>query len=260
MRMSISFVVAVVVGVVAGCAGAPSGFEPAGVDAPAYRRGVNVNHWLSGNYGASHTYGAPWFDAEDVAWIAAHGFDHIRIRVTSVDWLRPDGTLDPAKVAPLDAALGWARAHQLGVVIAMTAFPGRPVDRSAAADFADPGLHAAAVQLWGLVAARYAGTGDAVRFELIHAPWATRAADLAAFQRAGLAAIRAHDRRRFVYLTPNQMAPAAVGETAWPDDPRTGLALEFWDPVGFTQQYEPTDPPREFPGPSPGEDVAAIDR
>src|SRR5688572_30529719 len=158
MRMSISFVVAVVVGVVAGCAGAPSGFEPAGVDAPAYRRGVNVNHWLSGNYGASHTYGAPWFDAEDVAWIAAHGFDHIRIRVTSVDWLRPDGTLDPAKVAPLDAALGWARAHQLGVVIAMTAFPGRPVDRSAAADFADPGLHAAAVQLWALVAARYPTT------------------------------------------------------------------------------------------------------
>jgi imidazolonepropionase-like amidohydrolase len=260
MRVLNCFAVVVVVAVIAGCAGAPSGFEAAGVDAPAYRRGVNVNHWLSGNYDESHTYGAAWFDAEDVGWIAAHGFDHIRLRVTSLDWLRADGTLDPAMVAPLDAALGWARAHRLGVVVAMTAFPGRAVDRRAAADFADPALHAAAVRLWGLVAARYAGTGDALRFELIHVPWATRAADLAAFQRACLAAIRAHDRRRFVYLTPNQMAPAAVGETAWPDDPRTGLAFELWDPVGFTQQYEPTDPPREFPGPGPGEDVAAIDR
>ena len=45
-----------------------------------FKKGVNISHWLSQN-GPEQPYAAAWFDEEDVAWIAAQGFDHIRYPV-----------------------------------------------------------------------------------------------------------------------------------------------------------------------------------
>ncbi|MEJ7596910.1 MAG: cellulase family glycosylhydrolase [Kofleriaceae bacterium] len=162
-----------------------------------FRHGVVVNHWLASNYDEVHRYGGAWFDREDVAWIARHGFDHIRFRVAPHAWLRPDGTLDPAKLAPLDAALAWAAAEQVGVVIALTGFPGMP-ERDP--DLGDPAVPAAAARIWLALARRYAATGEQLRFELLHSPPAKSAAVLPAVHAAALAAVRAVSPRRFVYL------------------------------------------------------------
>src|SRR4051812_39284380 len=90
MRTSVLFALAVAVS--CGHAVEPVGHpdRAAGDAHRRFRRGVVVNHWLASNYDAVHAYGGAWFDREDVAWIARHGFDHVRVRVSAKDWLLPD--------------------------------------------------------------------------------------------------------------------------------------------------------------------------
>src|ERR1044071_6282123 len=114
---------AVIVSTLAACAspggtsGAPSSPPPSaprpGAIVATYRHGVFLHHWLAmpmervrGASNVPHTYAAPWFDEEDVAWLAEHGFDHILFAIEADLWLRPDGTLDDGKLAPFEAALG----------------------------------------------------------------------------------------------------------------------------------------------------------
>src|SRR5262245_4593287 len=53
-----------------------------------YDRGLLIAHWFGeivsryeGQSGVRYTYGASWFDAEDICWIADYGFDHLQILV-----------------------------------------------------------------------------------------------------------------------------------------------------------------------------------
>jgi hypothetical protein len=137
-----------------------------------FRRGVIVHHWLAmpfehvrGKSGVPHTYAAPWFDAEDVDWIADHGFDHIVMAIDAALWLRADGSLDEAKLAPLEAALGWCRRRGLGLVAQIRAARvpvGQPDDLETS--IADPRVRHARAERWQRIARRFAGAGDELRF------------------------------------------------------------------------------------------------
>jgi endoglucanase len=188
---------------------------------------VTVNHWLSGMYD-DHTYGASWFDEEDVSWIAAQGFDHLRFRVSGHEWTKPDGSLEPAKLAPFDRALTWAKAHRLGVVISVTSVPGVKFAHKTPADFGDEKLQASAALLWGAIARRYAGEGDALRFELLHSPDAKQPAPLYAMYRRALAAIRESSPTRVVYLVPNQGRTDNASDQLLLDD-HTALSFVYWE-------------------------------
>src|SRR5208282_3830402 len=88
-----------------------------------FKRGVNIAIWLSQNYGEM-SYGAPWFGEADIDWIAKHGFDHIRLPVDFRLCLAPDGSLDEAKIKPIDDTIRWARTHGIGVVLDAHFLPG----------------------------------------------------------------------------------------------------------------------------------------
>jgi hypothetical protein len=223
-----------------------------------HRHGVVVNHWLASNYDAVHSYGGAWFDREDVAWIARHGFDHIRLRASAKDWLRPDGTLDPEKLAPLDGLLAWTAAENLGLTVALTAFPVGSFTGETAIELGDDAVAGSAATVWRLVARRYAAAGDNLRFELVHSPNARTPAGLAAFNRRALAAIREVAPRRFVYLTINKMSFDAVAQATLPDE-HTGLALQYFEPEAFTFPDDDSKPHVAFPGEGPRMTAAAID-
>lgn len=194
---------------------------------PSFRRGINVNHWLSGLYD-DHTYAASWFDEEDVTWIAAQGFDHIRFRVSGHEWTTPDGALDEAKLAPFEQALRWANARGLGVVISLTSVPGVKFAYKTPADFGDERLQASAAAVWRAIARRYAREGAALRFELLHSPLAKERAPLHAMYRRALAAIRESSPTRVVYLVPDQGRTDAVSEELLLDS-FTALSFVYWE-------------------------------
>src|ERR1051326_5666783 len=106
-------------------AGTMMAAEAGKADAPAFtfKRGVNISHWLSQNFG-ERTYGAPWFGEDDIAWIAAQGFDHIRLPVDVRLCLAADGSLDDAKLKPIRDAIAWTKKRGLGVVLDAHFLPG----------------------------------------------------------------------------------------------------------------------------------------
>lgn len=227
----------------------PSGFS--------FRHGLNVNHWLGNNLPAhmlaDSLYGAAWFDEEDIRWIAARGFDHLRIAVNGARWIDARGDLDDAALDPFDRALTQAKAHGLGVVLEMTGLPGyRSALRGeaipdAASPFTDEATQGDAAYLWWLVARRYAAEGDALRFELLGSPGAKETRDILAFNRRCLAAIRRTSPTRVVYLAPHKPDPDLAVEVELPDA-YTALTVHFWEPDVFAFQAEPAWPAVHFPG------------
>jgi len=246
-------------GAVGRAAAAPAA---APVRAHTFMRGVNIDNWLSQNEGGM-TYAAPWFTAEDVAWIAAHGFDHIRFPIDSRIWLKPDGTLDEAKVAPFDRALGWVRQHGLGAILDVHFLEGADFNSGSTSDvriFTDPALMTKAANLWRLLARRYAKEGDYLRFEILNEPKAEKNAQLNVFNARMLATIRESNPTRVVYFPVNKWNTIPnVDDLELPaNDPNVAVTVHFYEPLLFTHQkaswvYPKPDqmPPIPFPGQVP---------
>lgn len=230
--------------------------------AHTFMRGVNIDNWLSQNEG-DMTYAAPWFTEEDVAWIAAQGFDHIRFPIDSRIWLRPDGTLDEAKVLPFDRALGWVRRHGLGAILDVHFLEGADFNSGSASDvriFTDSVLMDKAANLWRTLARRYAKEGDYLRFEILNEPKAKQNAQLNVFDFRMLAAIRESNPTRVVYFPVNKWNTIPnVDDLELPaNDPNVAVTVHFYEPLLFTHQkatwvYPQPDqmPPIPFPGPVP---------
>lgn len=224
-----------------------------------FRRGVNLAHWLSANYLPDAPYAAPWMSAEDVAWIADHGFDHVRVRVAGDLWIGPDGDLVAERIAPFDEFLRLAHRHGLGVVLTMFSLPGYhhgvlgeppPADRSS--PFSDLETFYDHEYVWWLVARRFAPEGNGLRFELLHRPQAPDAAAMQRYNEALLAAIRESNPTRVVYLTSRGMNIDTLAEVMDSDrianDWNLALGFEFNEPTDFTRQFAENRPLVRFPG------------
>jgi endoglucanase len=221
-----------------------------------FKRGVNISHWLAQHF-EQRPYGAPWFDAEDVAWIAAQGFDHIRLPVDGREWLLPDGSLDEPKLAPFERALGWARERGLGLILDMHFLPGASFDpgKEENTAFTDEKTQARVADFWRRVAQRYAREGEYLRFEILNEPVATENKQVNPFNRRMLAAIRESNPTRVVYLTTNRWSTFdTIEDLDVPDDPNIAITLHNYEPFVFTHQQAswggmpPDMPAVPFPG------------
>lgn len=213
-----------------------SASSPAAERPVSFRRGVNIAHWLGQNF-PGRPYAHPNFDASDVEWIAAQGFDHVRLRVSGGQWVTPDGSLDEAKLAPFFRALEWARAHRLGVVLAMVSLPSFGAEPDGPrTPYNDPELRARAAEFWRLVARRLAAEGPDLRFSALSRASAADDREVDELNHALLAAIRESNPTRVVYLSSNHQhdGRAAVAQLDVPDDPNVVVEFQYHEPTEFT--------------------------
>jgi hypothetical protein len=225
-----------------------------------FARGVLIAHWLGGiapryegRSGVPHTYAAPWFDAEDIRWIVAHGFDHVQIPVDADEWRGVSDGLPDAKLAPFEHVVELANDAGLGVVLVYKAPVGDQV--------------ALVAREWGLIAARFAAIGDGLRFQAGESDLPLTSDPGARF-RAYVAAIRASSPDRFFYV----MAPlgepldgelwVAIGTEPQRRaylrnlqlaklDHRVGISFVYWEPKVFTHQRVDQEIKIAFPGKVP---------
>ncbi len=236
--------------------GAAANASAAGASAFSFKRGVNISHWLAQNEGPD-SYAAPWFGESDVAWIAQHGFDHIRLPVDLRECLKPDGTLDGAKLKPVVDLIAWAKKRGLGTVLDAHFLPGADFN-SVGGDkrvYTDEPLQAKVAGVWRELAKRFASEGPWLRFEILNEPVAEENAQLNPFMHRMLAAIRESNPTRMVYVTSNKWSQfATVPDVVLPDDPNIALTIHTYEPLAFTHQRAPwvgfkdTLPPVKFPG------------
>lgn len=238
--------------------------------APTFQRGVNISHWLAQN-NPDRPYGAPWFDEEDVAWVAAQGFDHLRVPVDGREWVLPGSVLDEKKIAPFDQALAWSKKHGLGIVLDMHYLPGASSDPETEDDalFSNASLQLRVAELWRRVARRFASEGEHLRFEVLNEPTATDMRKLNQFHARMVAAIRESNAKRVVYLSvPRWKSGKSFTGFVVPDDKAVAVTFHFYQPLEFTHQrapwagFSPTMPAVAFPGPEtkPELSLAFIER
>jgi hypothetical protein len=205
-----------------GCAPKPAPAEAVS-EPPAFtwRRGVHVAHWLGrllpdypGHSGVPHTYAAPWFDEEDLDWIAGHGFDHVQIHADVEQWFSEAGVLLEPPLVPFETILEATNQRRLGVVLLLEG-------------------EAPEAEDWRQIAARFGEVGPGLR--------------LRTEQDGVLAAIRAESPERFVYL-PLVLGPTGEPQGAPAGDAHTGLAFSYFWPEVFTYQLPEYPVVVPFPG------------
>lgn len=154
------------------------------------------------------TYRDRFITEADIALIAGSGFDHVRLPVNARGLLS-GSALDPEAVARIDDTLAWCRKAGLTCVLDLHAAPGGQTGaniddsrRDLPELFTDDAAFADGIQLWSLLAHRYAEDPTVAAYDLLNEPLPEAHGHLVPrlvdFYRAATAAIRAVDRNHLI--------------------------------------------------------------
>jgi hypothetical protein len=173
---------------------------------------------------------------DDVAAIAAAGFDHVRLPLNARHLIGSDGQLMPEGLAPVDRLIAWCRRHGLWVILDLHAAPGGQtgsnIDDSPRGQ---PDLFVVGepyrertMALWTKLAARYRDQTVVAGYDLLNEPlphdYGDRyAAELVILYRELTAAIRAVDRNHLLIYEGTRWA------TDW------SIFTEAWDTNSMLQ-------------------------
>ncbi len=143
----------------------PSGF--------VIRRGTNLSHWLSQDFGWQPR--SQWITEKDFQFIANEGFDHVRLPIDEKEMWGEDGAQNQAAFDLMLKAIGWARAHNLRVIVDLHTI--RTHHFNAANEgghntlFTDPRAQEAFFDLWRQLSERLRSQPvDAVAYEIMNEP------------------------------------------------------------------------------------------
>lgn len=240
----------------------PSGFR--------IHRGTNLSHWLSQYAGAPRD---KFVTEDDFKFIARAGFDHVRLPVDEKELWADDGRPNEENFGYLMKALGWARAHQLRVIVDLHTVRSHHFnaanDGTANTLFSDPQAQAHFLGLWKQLSARlHDQPVDAVAYEILNEAVADHDEDWNKLVAAAHAQIRATEQHRVIVIGSNRWQGAwkfpALKVPA--GDPNIILSTHCYEPFTFTHYRASWTPfkiytgPVQYPGyPMPAAEVAKIE-
>lgn len=236
----------------------PSGF--------VIRRGTNLSHWLSQDFG--------WFPREsfitenDIAWIARTGFDHVRLPIDEKEMWHEDGQPNEAAFAVLTRAIDWSRSHGLRVVVDLhtvrTHHFNAANEGGANTLFTDPAAQERFIDLWRQLSARLRHFPvDAVAYEILNEPVADDHEDWNKLIAATLAVLRPLEPDRVIVLGSNRwQIPETLPHLKVPEGDRNIiLSTHTYSPMLFTHYRASWTPLKIYTGavryPGPVVDAAA---
>jgi endoglucanase len=222
-----------------------SGVAPAA--AVHFKKGINLGNRLEapneGDWGGV-------IHAEDFAFIAKRGFDHVRIpvRFSGHALAAAPFTIDQAFFQRVDAVLDQATAAGLAVVLDLHAYDELALGVSAETE--------RFLGLWSQIASHFQARPDTVAFELLNEPYSQLDTAWNGLVASALQVVRPSNPKRLVIVDSVFWAdPSKLGLLQLPNDANLMASIHFYEPKLFTFQgmewmgpvYETTGV--VFPGP-----------
>jgi endoglucanase len=216
-----------------GCSDAPKGPEPfvPGVPPAAavhFTKGINLGNRLDapneGDWGGV-------IEAEDFPFIAARGFDHVRIPIRFSGHASTEApyAIDAAFFSRVDTVLDQATAAHLAVVVDMHAYDDLASNVAANRD--------RFVALWTQIAARYQSRPETIAFELLNEPNTQLDTTWNDVLVPAVEAIRATNPRRLLIVDSVFWAdPTRLSSLTLPDDANIMASIHLYEPKLFTFQ------------------------
>lgn len=221
------------------------------------RRGTNISHWLSQSRKRGSDRSA-WFTEADIKRIAEWGFDHIRLPIDEEQMWDEQGRPEPVAFGLLDAALDWAEAAGLGVVVDLHVLRSHSFGQATEPRlFTDPVEAERFAGLWGELSAHLGHRSNGrVAYELMNEAVAKDPEDWNRVAMLAFRAIRALEPERVIVLGSNHWNSVFTFDAlTLPDDPNTVLTFHFYHPMFITHhraewslEGRMYDGPVQYPG------------
>jgi endoglucanase len=209
----------------------PSGF--------VIRRGTNLSHWLSQDFGWQPRLA--WITENDLKFIARLGFDHVRLPLDEKELWRDDGTPNEEAFALMLQAVGWARASHLRVIIDLHTVRAHHFNAANEGGhntlFTDPKAQQGFLDLWRQLSARlHDQPVDAVAYEIMNEPVADDPEDWNRLVATAHAAIRQLEPGRVIVIGSNRwQIPSTLPLLKAPaGDKNIILSTHTYSPLLFT--------------------------
>jgi endoglucanase len=182
---------------------APVPVNPAGF---VIRRGTNLSHWLSQDFGWQPR--ATWITENDLRFIARSGFDHVRLPIDEKELWADDGTPNEEAFATLLRGIGWARASQLRVIVDLHTVRSHHFNAANEGGhntlFTDPKAQERFIGLWRQLSARLRDQPvDFLAYEIMNEPVADNPEDWNKLVAAAHAVLRQLEPNRVIVIGSN---------------------------------------------------------
>ena len=133
-------------------------------------KGINLGGWFS-QCEMTEMHYENFSSKQDIAWVAMHGFDHVRIPVDYEFFLNEKGAYIDAHFQKLHEVIRWCEYWDLSVVLDLHKAPGYNFDRPDAKGkdplFTDRTVQKLFLELWRKLAEEYS-SHEKVAFELLN--------------------------------------------------------------------------------------------
>lgn len=225
--------------------GKPSGFT--------LKRGVNLSHWLSQNFGWSPK---PSFITEkDIEFIARVGYDHVRIPIDEAEMWGADGRPSEESFGYLTRCLDWCGKHNLRAVVDLHILKAHYFNAENEGGritlWTDPAAQDNFIHLWVEISGRLqAYPVSRVAYELMNEPVAPDPEEWNRLIAKAVKALRQLEPDRVLVIganrwqTPDNFPFLKVP----PNDPSIILSLHTYDPLLFTHHGADWTAFRNFKG------------
>ena len=235
-------------------AAAPAETTPVNPSGFVIRRGTNLSHWLSQDFGWQPR--RTWITANDLRFIASCGFDHVRLPIDEKELWRDDGSQNEEAFALLRQALDWARANHLRVIVDLHTVRSHHFNAANEGGhntlFTDPQAQAAFLGLWRQLSARlHDQPVDFVAYEIMNEPVADKPDDWNKLVAAAHAEIRRLEPERVLVIGSNLwQLPHTMPLLKVPSGDRNIiLSTHSYSPLLFTHYTADWVPTKTYTGP-----------
>ena len=224
----------------------PSGF--------VIRRGTNLSHWLSQDFGWQPR--AAWLTENDFRFIAHAGFDHVRLPLDEKELWRDDDSPNEEAFALMLKAIGWARANQLRVIVDLHTVRSHHFNAANEGGhntlFTDPKAQQSFFSRWRQLSARlHDQPVDAVAYEILNEPVAPVHEDWNRLVAFSLAVLRKLEPNRVIVIGSNlwQMPHTLPFLKVPAGDRNIILSIHTYSPMLFTHYTASWVPLKVYTGP-----------